>query len=250
MSGETARIKAAFKWAADSELIPGIPNFGPDFKQSSGKVGRRDQLQRQVARGGKLDFSASEIQKLLKASSGWLHACILLGINGGAGNADCGRLSTTFLDLESGWYDHPRHKTGVPRKFRLWPETIAAIRAAMAERGIAKKGTDDNLCFITKRGRPVWFESMLLNGGSCFRDGIAKKITALCVECEVSRSQRGFYSLRRTFETVAGNSKDQIAVNTCMGHADHSMAAVYRQGIDEQRLIDVSNYVHRWLFGK
>jgi len=28
------------------------------------------------------------------------------------------------------------------------------------------------------------------------------------------------------------------------------MAAVYRQGIDDHRLVDVADFVHRWLFGK
>ena len=51
-STETARVKAAFRWAAASELIPGIPNFGPDFKRTSAKVSRRDQQQRQAGRGG------------------------------------------------------------------------------------------------------------------------------------------------------------------------------------------------------
>jgi len=247
-STETARVKAAFRWAAASELIPGIPNFGPDFKRTSAKVSRRDQQQRQAGRGGKLDFSAVELRKLLKASTGWLHACILLGANGGMGNADCGRLSTEFLALETGWYDHPRHKTGVPRKFRLWPETIGAIRAAMSQRPIAKNAADDNLCFLTQHRLPVWWESVQSNGGSVFRDSITRAFTALCVECGVSRAQRGFYSLRRTFETVAGNSKDQVAVDICMGHSDDSMAAVYRQSIDDQRLIDVADFVHKWLF--
>lgn len=247
-TNEVTRIKSAFRWAADSELIPGLPNFGPDFKRSCAKVGRRDQQQRQAGRGGKLDFSATELQKLLKASTGWLHACILLGVNGGMGNADCGRLSTTFLDLDSGWYDLPRHKTGIPRKFRLWAETTEAIRVAMEERPIAKNDVDNNLCFLTSYGRPVWWESIQANGGSHFRDAITRAFTALCIECGVSRAQRGFYSLRRTFETVSGNSKDQVATDIVMGHADPSMGAVYRQGIDDQRLIDVADYVHAWLF--
>jgi len=249
-TNEVTRIKSAFRWAADSELIPGLPNFGPDFKRSCAKASRRDQQQRQAGRGGKLDFSSIELRKLLKASTGWLHACILLGANGGMGNADCGRLSTSFLTLESGWYDLPRHKTGVPRKFRLWPETIEAIRAAMSQRPIAKNDEDDNLCFLTPQGRPIWWESVQSNGGSHFRDSITRAFTALCVECGVSRAQRGFYSLRRTFETVAGNSKDQVAVDICMGHSDDSMAAVYRQSIDDQRLIDVADFVHKWLFPK
>lgn len=250
ITAEIARIKACFKWAADSELIPTLPKFGPDFARSSGSVARRDQQQRQAARGGKLDFSAAEIHKLLSASSGWLHACIMLGINGGLGNADCGRLSTTFLDLESRWYDLPRHKTGVDRRFQLWPETIAAIRNAMSERPVVKNEAHRNLCFLTSRGKPIWFESTNAAGVSHFRDSITKAFTSLCTTCGIARSQRSFYSLRRTFETVAGGSKDQVAVDVVMGHRDQSMAAIYRQGIDDQRLIDVGQHVHKWLFGK
>ncbi len=249
VSGEISRVKSAFKWAADSDLIPALPKFGPDFKKSSGGVTRRDQQQREAERGGKLDFTSVEVRKLLKASDGWLHACILLGINGGMGNADCGRLSTKFLDLKSGWYDLPRHKTGVPRRFQLWPETIKAIRTAMLERPIEKDDAHEDLCFLTSRGKPIWFESSNPNS-SGFRDSVTKAFTALCSTCGVARSQRGFYSLRRTFETVAGGSKDQVAVDVIMGHADHSMAAVYRQGLDDQRLIDVGNHVHAWLYPK
>ena len=247
VSGEISRVKSAFKWAADSELIPALPKFGPDFKKSSGGVTRRDQQQRQAERGGKLDFSSAEIRKLLTASSGWLHACILLGVNGGMGNADCGRLSTKFLDLKSGWYDLPRHKTGVDRRFQLWPETVTAIRAAMQERPISKNGEHDDLCFLTKTGKPIWAESPTL-GATGFLDSVTRVFTALCSTCGVARSQRGFYSLRRTFETVAGGSKDQVAVDVVMGHSDSSMAAVYRQGLDDQRLIDVGNHVRNWLF--
>ena len=118
---EIQRIRTAFKWAFESELIPSMPNFGPDFRKPSRTVSRREQQKKEAVRGGKLDFSADEIQKLLKASDGWLKACILLGINGGMGNADCGRLSTTFLNVQSGWYDLAREKTGIPRRFRLWP---------------------------------------------------------------------------------------------------------------------------------
>ena len=245
---EIQRIRSVFKWGAESELIPSLPNFGPDFKKPSKTVARRDQQQRQAARGGKLDFSAEEVQNLLKASSGWLKACILLGINGGLGNADCGRLSTTFLDLDSGWYDLAREKTGIPRRFQLWPETIEAIRSAMSQRPIAKDDADDPLCFLTSHGRPIWWQSSKPNGEVYLCDNLAKAFLKLCATCGITRFQRGFYSLRRTYETVAGASKDQVAVDYVMGHVDESMAAVYRQGIDDQRLIDVGQHVHKWLF--
>jgi len=247
---EIQRVRSTLKWAFESDLIPSLPNFGPDFKKPSRTVKRRDQQQRQAVRGGKLDFSADEIQKLLAASTGWLHASILLGVNGGLGNSDCGRLSTTFLDLNSGWYDLAREKTGIPRRFQLWPETIAAIWAAMTMRIIPKDESDDPLCFLTSHGKPVWWEVTKENGETFMCDNITKSFTKLCAKCGITRSQRGFYSLRRTFETVAGASKDQVAVDNVMGHVDESMAAVYRQGIDDQRLIDVGQHVHKWLYGK
>ena len=33
-----------------------------------------------------------------------------------------------------------------------------------------------------------------------------------------------------------------------MGHADPSMAAVYREYVDEDRLVAVVNHVHNWTF--
>ncbi len=250
VSGEIHRVRSAFKWAFESDLLPAIPNFGPDFKKPSKTVKRRDQQKREMKRGGKLDFSAQEIRQMLDTSKGWLHACILLGINGGMGNADCGRLSAAFLNLKSGWYDLAREKTGIPRRFQLWPETIAAIRAAMMQRPIAKNDADDPLCFLTSHGVPIWWQASKSNGEVYLCDNVSKAFSKLATKCGVERADRGFYSLRRTFETVAGATKDQVAVDYVMGHFDASMGAVYRQGIDDQRLIDVGQHVHKWLFGK
>jgi hypothetical protein len=44
-------------------------------------------------------------------------------INAALGNADCGRLVFQALDLDAGWLDYARPKTGVPRRVPLWPET-------------------------------------------------------------------------------------------------------------------------------
>ena len=61
---------------------------------------------------------------------------------------------------------------------------------------------------------------------------------------------RTFYDLRRTFETVAEEVPDLIAVQSIMGHAPSSgdMAAVYRQPISDHRLRAVVDHVRRWLF--
>lgn len=57
----------------------------------------------------------------------------------------------------------------------------------------------------------------------------------------------GCYALRYTFETIASEAKDQFAVDAIMGHADSSMAAVYRERISDERLQAVVNFVRDWL---
>src|SRR5205823_3745962 len=106
-----------------------------DFRAPSKKVLR---LHR-VRQGPKL-FTAAEVRALangalvvgaegpeLVQAGPALRAMILLGINCGLGNADCGRLTVQALDLERGWLDFPRPKTGLPRRCPLWPETVEAI---------------------------------------------------------------------------------------------------------------------------
>jgi hypothetical protein len=61
-----------------------------------------------------------------------------------------------------------------------------------------------------------------------------------------------FYTLRRTFETIAGDAGNQTAVNYIMGHtpASTDMAAVYRQKTFDRQLVKVTDYVHDWLNGE
>jgi hypothetical protein len=60
----------------------------------------------------------------------------------------------------------------------------------------------------------------------------------------------GFYSLRRTLETVAGETLDQPAVDVVMGHTPHAndMSARYRQRVGDERLEAVAEHVRVWLF--
>ena len=166
---------------------------------------------------------------------------ILLGINCGLGNSDCGNLRFNHLDLVNNWLDYPRPKTAVSRRAKLWDETVVALRKIIADRLSPKQEDHSELVFITKYGKawtkpdrsnPISAEfRKLLNSLGKYRDGL------------------NFYALRHTFETIAGGCRDQVAVNHVMGHADASMAAVYRERIDDERLVAVADYVHDWLFG-
>jgi integrase len=197
---------------------------------------------------------------MLDAADVHLKAMILLGINCGFGNADVGRLPISALELnstechaiapnettrhqEGGWVNFPRPKTAVPRRCKLWPETVAALEASLAvrpePRGTAtSRGTP--LVFVTKYGHP-WAKDTSDNP-------VAKETAKLLDRLGIARQGRGFYALRHTFETIAGGSRDQVAVNAVMGHVDQSMAGVYRERIDDARLEAVAAHVRAWLF--
>jgi hypothetical protein len=66
---------------------------------------------------------------------------------------------------------------------------------------------------------------------------------------KIKRPGVSFYSLRRTTETIGGDSKDQVAVDFIMGHSRGDMASVYRQRIDVAHLSAVTECVRTWLFG-
>jgi integrase len=97
-------------------------------------------------------FEANELLAMLKASDGQLRAMILLGINCGFGNQDCGSLSVDAVNLKTGWVDFPRPKTGVDRRCPLWPETVAAIRDVLETRKKPTNQAHAGLLFITEYG--------------------------------------------------------------------------------------------------
>jgi hypothetical protein len=106
-------MRVVFKFAWDNGLIDRPVRYRQGFKRPSRKVVRIDR-----ARKGPKLFSADEIWGLLATARTSMRAMILLGINGGFSNADCGRLPLSAVDLEAAMIDCPRHKTGIPRRRR------------------------------------------------------------------------------------------------------------------------------------
>jgi integrase len=88
-------IRSMFLFAFDQELIEKPVRHGKVFKGPNRKAMRLHK-----ARQGKKLFSREEIHKLLGATGPQLKAMILLGINCGYGNADCGTLPQSALDLD------------------------------------------------------------------------------------------------------------------------------------------------------
>jgi integrase len=236
LANEIQRVRGVFKYALECGLVDRPMLFGAGFKRPARKVVR---LLR--AKQGLRMFEAEEIRRMLDAAGVQMKAMILLGVNGGLGNSDVGNLPQTALDLDGGWLNYPRPKTGVPRRCPLWAETIAALRAALAKRPTPKRPEHAGLVFVTKFGSP-WFTNTPSNPLS---HEVRKLLDALGIN-----GRRNFYALRHTFETVGGEAKDQVAVDHVMGHSREDMASVYRERISDERLKAVTDHVHMWLFGE
>ncbi len=230
------RTRSVFKYALDAGMIDRPVRFGPGFARPTKKVLR---LHR-AAQGPKL-FTAEEVRKLIGAADTTFKAMLLLGINCAFGTADCGTLPLVALDLERAIIDFPRPKTGIPRRCSLWPETIEALRGALAVRPTPKDPVDAELVFVTARGGSWHKES----GGSYAAHKFGELLRKLGIS---GRKGLGAYTLRHVFRTVADEAKDQPAADYIMGHEVSHMSSVCRETISDARLKAVADHVRTWLF--
>src|SRR5262249_16333430 len=136
-----------------------------------------------------------------------LKAMLLLGINCGFGNSDCGNLPLSALDLDGGWVNYARPKTGIDRRCPLWTETVAALRLALAKRPTPKDGEAAARVFVTRYGYS-WAKDV---ADSPITKETRKLLNALGIN-----GNRNFYAVRHTFRTVADEAKDQPATGYLM----------------------------------
>jgi len=239
LANEIQMVRSAFKYGYDAGLIDNPIRFGPGFRRPSAKV-----LRQSRASGGLRMFEREELLKAIEAAGPNLKAMILLAANGGLGNSDVGLLPIQAVNLKGGWLDYPRQKTGIDRRIPLWPEAITAIKAALASRSEPNDPQHGDLLFIGPRGEPY------IGNHRGYR--VAADMTRLLANANLTRKGLSFYSLRRTFQTIAEGARDLVAVQAIMGHAPpaNDMAAVYRQRIDDERLQAVTNHVRQWLFSE
>ncbi len=149
-----AKTRAIFNWAGPGSNGQGyferMPRFGSAFKRPS-----KPNLDREREESGERVFTAEQVRVFLAAARPTLKAMIFLGINAGFGNTDCAKLPLAKVDLVGGWVTFPRTKNAIPRRAKLWPETVEAIRDALKKR---KEPTDHqhaNRVFITKYCRAI-----------------------------------------------------------------------------------------------
>ena len=114
---EIKRVRSIFRYAYEAHLLNTPVRFGPGFVGPS-----RRELRCERQQNGPRMFEAVEIKAMLATATVPMKAMILLGVNCGFGNTDVANLTIRNLDLQGGWCNYPRPKTGISRRCPLWPE--------------------------------------------------------------------------------------------------------------------------------
>lgn len=228
--------RSVFKFAIESGMIDKPILFGQGFARPSKRSFRVEKAKQEV----KL-FSRDELRTMLDAAPQPLKAMLLLGINCGFGNADCGQLRMSAINLETGWVVFPRPKTGMDRRCPLWPETIAALRGWLDDLRPTPASDDfADLVFVTAKGGSWCKESS--------DNPVSKETAKLLKKLEIN-SSRNFYTVRHTHRTIGDEKCDQRASDFIMGHVDPTISAHYVERIGDERLRAVTDHIRTWLFG-
>jgi len=245
LRNEINRVRIILKYAFDNRLIDRPVSYGQGFDKPAVRLLRKARHE-----AGPNLLEAAEVRRILKAADPILKAMVYLGINGGLGNTDVANLRKSAIDFAGAWLVFPRPKTQIERRIRLWPETLQALRTAIEQRPEPKDPNDADMVFLTIQ-RNRWVRctpSKTTQGKFAVVDTVSSRFKALLKRLQINGRRRlGFYTLRHCFETVAGESRDQVAVDAIMGHVDPSMGATYRERISDARLQAVADTVHGWL---
>lgn len=250
-ANEVTWVRSMFKTVAEAHGV--LVRFGT-FKKPPKRIIRKVKRER-----GEMLYSAEEIRRLLTIASPTMKAIILLGINIGFGNSDVSDLRRHDVKLDQGLIDMVRHKTEIPRLSPLWPETVEALKA-YSRPDPANEEHHDRF-FVTRWGALFVIDHMHEKDGvpdkAVRNDGVGQEFSKLCRKAGVK--SRGFYALRHTFETIALETGDVIAVERVMGHVvgskvekltGHAMGDMlefYTERVKADNLWKVVNYVREWL---
>lgn len=250
-----SNLRTAFKWAEKNRLIPRAPWYGDQFDKLPIRDRRRATRATEAEHGKRL-LAADEIRKVIRAKTGpQLRAMVLLGLNCGFLAIDCARLTKQAIDIDGAWLEFVRQKTETFRAAALWPETVKALRAVLAQE---REGVDLNLAalvFLTKRRRPWVHDNITRTDGGAVKkvrrsDAVNQAFGKLLKKLKIKREGVNFSSLRKTYRTAADELGDRNAVLVTMGHSFSGMDEFYVRAMAEPRLRRVSDHARKCLMPK
>ncbi|MCL2647202.1 MAG: hypothetical protein FWD61_09380 [Phycisphaerales bacterium] len=256
-SRTVAYVKAFFNWIYESDIIPHMPRFGPDFVKPDAQSQRDRRLS--IVKS----FTQKELWALWRASRGVEKCWVALGINCAFDNSDIATLTREAVDLKAGVIDFRRRKKGkVRRVIPLHPRTLRLLRAYRRPGPASSKYAD--YFFLDKSGLPfVRVAPRKINPSkTCETDKIAKSFARLLSFAGIrppttnvktatgnyrvvypKGDGRGFRSLRTTFANLVppGYSDERAII---MGHAKGSVLLDnYLESVGMERLRKVVDAV-------
>ncbi|MEI8212331.1 MAG: tyrosine-type recombinase/integrase [Planctomycetota bacterium] len=234
LEGRIVRCRAVFRFGERRRLVAPVLHKMEDELRKPPKAA----IDREKGDAIKV-FEASEIRLLLANANPQMKSMIFLGINCGMGNEDIAQLTVDNLDLERGWLNKRRAKTGKSRRIPLWKETVDAIQAVLDSRN-GEKSKAERL-FMTKFGATF--------NANTKANPISSEFRKLRLSLGIDSSAKTFYTLRHSFKTIGENATgNNVGVDALMGHIDASVSGIYRQFITDERLLEITNAVRTWLF--
>jgi integrase len=221
-------VRTLWKYADENGWVERRPRFGTLFKKP--RPGKRK---------GK-PLMPHDVKKLIAKATGQVKAMVLLGINAAYGAKDLSDLRRELVNLKDGLIVFPRPKMverdAIDRAVTLWPETVKALRAVMADR------PGDDLVFRTDKLKRPWVRTQVSRKGKVSHiDAVAQEFYKVCDAAKIAR--RGFYELRHAFRTIADELETPHAVHRIMGQRLPGIAEVYVDRVEHDRLAKVTDYV-------
>jgi len=222
LRGVIMSIRGVMRWAEKMELCSS-PRFGAGFDPPTPK-----QVERRAKQKDRY-FTPEQVNSILEAAGPRMKAATLLALNCGFTANDLAQITRTHVHLdEIPFHDFPRPKTGQARSMVLIPDTVLAL----------KELPESGHLFPNRSGKP--FQGQAINSA------LIREFNRLPgVPAGISIG-----SLRHTFATIIGQSRDEEAKALAMGHTQKSLQArVYSQQMlsELSRLQELAELVRRWL---
>jgi len=217
------KLRRVFSWAMErDDLTTRNFRFGTLLKAPPKKVLSIHYVEQKKKAKGK-HFTPEELGLIVDNATPDLRARVLLALNAAYIQIDLERVEWG-THINDRWAELPRLKNGMERRCYLWQETIDALNA------------------LPKLGSGQIFKPI---------NRFSHKFRKYQIKLGVYARGRGFRCLRTTFRTVAGDFGYGLTTDKVMGHTTGAgeMAHVYTGAYSDQRLVDLSDHVHRWAFG-
>jgi hypothetical protein len=155
---------AFFRWAQDTGRWEGPSRWEKHFRL-------RGRLRTGQTYGQIRMMTVADLAKVYRLATPRMQCLILTALNIGGTQWELSVLSPEDVDLEAGRVSKARPKTGVWGSWKLWPETIQALKTHMASKGERALLTEAGKALVeasttgrTDRVEPQW-EALLKRAG-------------------------------------------------------------------------------------